>query len=200
MLVGTNTIERAYTIAFEVDMAGTIENLPTTRKRSRADHTTGYRFEMNYAEKYGVPDRRQANSSFASVGQADLLMKGEKMVRLRASLVLALASFGSHANASDGCVVQLNKLVDDWNSIAVPGSSTAGPARPQAPDHEHSVSEVWYMRSQIRLALRLCNENKEHEALLRMDVVRAWLKLPEVQHPVDHRYMFDEEGKPPNLK
>jgi hypothetical protein len=30
------------------------------------------------------------------------------------------------------------------------------------------------MRSQIRLALRLCDEGKTHEAMLRMDVVRAW--------------------------
>jgi hypothetical protein len=129
-------------------------------------------------------------------------MKEEKMARFRASLVLvlALASFGRAANARDTCVAQLNRLVDDWKSIAVPGSAASGAARPQASEHEHSASEVWYMRSQLRLALRLCNENKEHEALLRMDVVRAWLKLPEVQHPVDHRYMFDEERKPPTLK
>jgi len=51
------------------------------------------------------------------------------------------------------------------------------------------------MRSQIRLALRLCNENKSHEAILRMDVVRAWLKLPEVQHPLGYRRTFDEKGR-----
>lgn len=49
------------------------------------------------------------------------------------------------------------------------------------------------MRSQIRLALRLCNEGKTHEATLRMDVVRAWLKLPEVEHPVDHRRSYEEK-------
>ncbi len=51
------------------------------------------------------------------------------------------------------------------------------------------------MRSQIRLAFRLCNENESHEAMLRMDVVRAWLKLPEVQHPLGHRRTFDEKGR-----
>ncbi len=46
--------------------------------------------------------------------------------------------------------------------------------------------------NQLRLALRLCNENKSHQASLRMDVVRAWLELPELQHPADHRCSFDE--------
>lgn len=120
------------------------------------------------------------------------------MLRFCALVVLAFASISGHAHASNACVLQLNKLVDDWNAIAVPGGSAAGQARPQSPDHEHSASEVWYMRSQLRLALRLCNEDKDHEAYLRMDVVRAWLKLPEVRHPVDHRYRFDAEPRPPN--
>jgi hypothetical protein len=112
--------------------------------------------------------------------------------------MLRFCAIGGHANASNACVLKLNELVDDWNAIAVPGGSAAGQVRPQSPDHEHSASEVWYMRSQLRLALRLCNEDNDHEAYLRMDVVRAWLKLPEVRHPVGHRYRFDAEPRPPN--
>ena len=115
-----------------------------------------------------------------------------------ALVVLAFASIGGRANASDACVLKLNSLVDDWNAIAVPGGSAASPSRTQSPDHEHSTSEIWYMRSQLRLALRLCHEGNDHEAYLRMDVVRAWLKLPEVRHPVDHRYRLDAEPRAPN--
>ena len=120
------------------------------------------------------------------------------MLRFCALVVLAFASIGGRADASDACVLKLNSLVDDWNAIAVPGGSAASPARPQSPDHAHAASEVWYHRSQLRLALRLCHEDNDHEAYLRMDVVRAWLKLPEVRHPVDHRYRFDAEPRVPN--
>ena len=102
-----------------------------------------------------------------------------------------LARLCGEAKADDACVAQLNALVRDWTSIAVPGAT--GPDPSPTPEHEHEAREVWYMRSQIRLALRLCNEDKAHEAMLRMDVVRAWLKLPEVQHPADHRRSYEEK-------
>jgi hypothetical protein len=104
-----------------------------------------------------------------------------------------LAALGGQAMADDACVTELNKLVHDWTSIAVPGPAATGRDQSSTPDHEHAAREVWYMRSQIRLALRLCNEGKTHEAMLRMDVVRAWLKLPEVQHPPDHRRSYEEK-------
>src|SRR5512139_2756429 len=113
---------------------------------------------------------------------------------LRTSIaIVMLAALGGKAMADDACVAELNKLVRDWTSIAVPGTAATGPDQSSTPDHEHDAREVWYMRSQIRLALRLCNEDKTHEAMLRMDVVRAWLKLPEVQHPADHRRSYEEK-------
>lgn len=84
----------------------------------------------------------------------------------------------------------LDEIVADWRSIAVPAVEKA-----ETPDHVHTALEVWYMRSQLRLALRLCQEGKDHEAMVRVDVVRAWLKLPEVRHPVDHRYRLDEDAR-----
>jgi hypothetical protein len=107
--------------------------------------------------------------------------------------IVVLAALQEHAMADDACTAALNKLVHDWTSIAVPGSTPTGPNQSSEPEHEHDAQEVWYMRSQIRLALRLCNEGKTHEALLRMDVVRAWLKLPEVEHPADHRRSYEEK-------
>jgi hypothetical protein len=107
--------------------------------------------------------------------------------------IVVLAALQGHAMADDACTAALNKLVHDWTSIAVPGPTPTGPNQSSEPEHEHDAQEVWYMRSQIRLALRLCNEGKTHEALLRMDVVRAWLKLPEVEHPADHRRSYEEK-------
>ncbi len=113
---------------------------------------------------------------------------------LRASIaIVVLAALRGQAMADDACVAALNKLVRDWTSIAVPGTAATGPDQLSAPEHEHDAQEVWYMRGQIRLALRLCNEGKTHEAMLRMDVVRAWLKLPEVEHPADHRRSYQEK-------
>ena len=91
--------------------------------------------------------------------------------------------------ADDSCKKGLDGLVAQWRSIAVPGTP---PGNAQSPRHGHTALEVWYMRSQLRLARRLCDEGDEHEAMLRMDVVRAWLKLPEVSHPADHWSLYDE--------
>ncbi|OFX03507.1 MAG: hypothetical protein A3D94_11495 [Alphaproteobacteria bacterium RIFCSPHIGHO2_12_FULL_66_14] len=117
------------------------------------------------------------------------------MVRTSIISLMVFATLGGPAKADEACVAELNKLVHDWRSIAVPGVPAVGPNPSSKPAHYHDAGEVWYMRSQIRLALRLCNENKSHEAMLRMDVVRAWLKLPEVQHPTDHRRTFDEKDR-----
>jgi len=113
---------------------------------------------------------------------------------LRAPIaIVILATLHGHAAADDACTAALSKLVHEWSSIAIPGPAAPGPNRSSEPEHEHDAQEVWYMRSQIRLALRLCNEGKTHEAMLRMDVVRAWLKLPEVEHPVDHRRSYEDK-------
>lgn len=113
---------------------------------------------------------------------------------LRAPIaIVILAALHGQATADDACAAALNKLVHDWTSIAVPGTAANDPDQLSAPEHEHDAREVWYMRSQIRRALRLCNEGKTHEAMLRMDIVRAWLKLPEVEHPADHRRSYEEK-------
>lgn len=117
------------------------------------------------------------------------------MVRAPIILLMVFATLGGPAKADEACVAELNKLVHDWRAIAVPGGPAVGPDPSSKPAHDHDTGEIWYMRSQIRLAFRLCNENESHEAMLRMDVVRAWLKLPEVQHPLGHRRTFDEKGR-----
>lgn len=54
--------------------------------------------------------------------------------------------------------------------------------------HTHTGIEYNIMNTQMRRAQRDCKAGKEHEAMLRMDVVRAVMKLPEVEHPVSHNY------------
>jgi hypothetical protein len=109
----------------------------------------------------------------------------DSAVRL-AVLVIATIGLADTARATDTCRRALDVVVTEWRSIAVPG-------KPEPPDHVHTALEVWYMRGQLRLALRLCEEDKDHEAMLRMDLVRAWLRLPEVRHPADHRYRYDDD-------
>ena len=107
-------------------------------------------------------------------------------------LVAMIALAMNSAEAEETCRASLEDLYKNWATIAVPGP------RPESADseqekHPHSAPEIEYMRSQLRLAARRCDEGNDHEALLRMDVVRAWLRLPEVQHPSDHRYRRQSE-------
>lgn len=112
------------------------------------------------------------------------------VARLLCASILPLGSPAASApeQATGACNRALDSIVTKWRSIAVPG-------KPEPSEHVHTALEVWYMRSQSHLALRLCEDGKHREAMLRMDVVRAWLNLPEVRHPIDHRYRFDEDAR-----
>jgi hypothetical protein len=48
------------------------------------------------------------------------------------------------------------------------------------------------MRFHLSEAATLCKQGSDHEALLHLDVVRAFLKLPDIQHPTDHHYLFKQ--------
>ena len=110
-------------------------------------------------------------------------------MRLAATAALATLLMGGAALAANDCAGQLDDLGKQWGAIAFPT-----PSKPNAPitygnrGHVHTGSQVTFMTDQIRLAAHLCKDGNEHEAMLRMDVVRAWLNLPEVQHPSDHGY------------
>ena len=105
-----------------------------------------------------------------------------------AAALIVLLSAGS-AFAAQGCAEQLSDLAKTWGAISFPT-----PERPSQQivvgkgGHVHTGPEVLYMKKQITFAAHLCKSGNEHEAMLRMDVVRAWLKLPEVEHPPEHAY------------
>ena len=112
-----------------------------------------------------------------------------------ACLALSLILGAGTATAQQNCTQQLDDLTKEWRAISFPSGKPSQAVSQGKMGHRHAGSEVNFMREQINMAAHLCKDGKEHEAMLRMDVVRAWLKLPEVQHPASHRYMLDQKKK-----
>jgi len=87
------------------------------------------------------------------------------------------------------CAQELTVLSGQWSAIGLAPPGKAAQARVSGRmGHVHTGGEVSFMREQFSKAARLCKDGKEHEAMLRMDVVRAILKLAEVHHPASHDY------------
>ncbi len=57
-----------------------------------------------------------------------------------------------------------------------------------AAGHAHTGGEVNVMLQQLGRAARSCKAGEEHEAMLRMDAVRAIMKFAEIAHPASHHY------------
>jgi hypothetical protein len=104
------------------------------------------------------------------------------------ALVIGLAVVSGPAMATHMCQTQLDALTRQWDETGLLPPSKPGQAVVTGRQgHQHTGPEVEYMRQQINRAAHLCSEGKEHEAMLHMDVVRAFLKLPEIAHPPGHR-------------
>ncbi len=89
------------------------------------------------------------------------------------------------------CSQKLSVVSGHWTAIGLASPEKPGQARVSGTGgHFHAGGEVNFMREQMSKAARLCMDGKEHEAMLRMDVVRALLKLAEVQHPASHGYVL----------
>jgi hypothetical protein len=117
-----------------------------------------------------------------------------EMFPLSIMVTVLVLAFAAPASAGDTCAHRIDYVVNEWNAIMAPTAEMdSNPDVKRA--HEHTAGEDSYMRWQMRMALRLCNEGQEHESMLRLDVVRAWLKLPEVQHPHNHRYEYDRRTR-----
>lgn len=86
------------------------------------------------------------------------------------------------------CQQRLEEVQQDWKASPLPKSN----GREQGMfkrDHDHPAMAENFMRGQLNQATKLCKEGKDHEALLHIDVVRSWLKLPFEAHPESHGYM-----------
>ena len=116
---------------------------------------------------------------------------------------------------SQDCVTQLDALHKDIDSTGIAAlpegeseiysfSRSKGWGRTRVPPntvmtdkhghaHTHTVADLTVIRDQMAIAVQLCKEGQDHEAMLRMDEIRALMKLPEVGHPASHNYT-----KPPS--
>jgi hypothetical protein len=107
---------------------------------------------------------------------------------MRIPLVAAVILLtGGAAFAAQNCDEQLSDVSKAFRGVL--SSPSDQRIEGKGNGHRHVSAEVRYMRKQIGLAAQLCKEGNEHEAMLRMDVVRAWLRLPEVEHPPEHGYI-----------
>jgi hypothetical protein len=116
------------------------------------------------------------------------------MKRVLAAAAL-IAAFGLPARAQDTCRAAIEKTKSDWQAISLQPASKPGAMSQGTGGHRHIQAAVDSMRFHLATAVTLCNEGKDHEARLHLDVVRAFLNLPEVQHPTDHNYLFPAKSK-----
>lgn len=108
-----------------------------------------------------------------------------KTVFAVAAIVL-VAVAASPASAAPACEAQVAEMQAAWKAVPHPYSKMA--QSKGRGDHDHNVMAETYMNGQMRQAESQCKDGNDHEALLRLDVVRTWLKLPEVTHPAEHNY------------
>lgn len=101
----------------------------------------------------------------------------------RAAIVFVILMWPS-SMAAQGvarCISDVEDVSRTWHQLE-DGSergSQAGPSARRAGPH-HAGPHVEYMRNQLRLALRQCQEGNLDEAQLRIALIRSWLKLPEM--------------------
>lgn len=106
--------------------------------------------------------------------------------------VCVLAAGTGAAEAADACYAEIEKTKSDWQSIKLePGSKPSAIEKGVYP-HEHIKAAVDSMRYHLAMAEALCKEGKDHESLLHLDVIRAFLNLPEIRHPTSHHYLFKQ--------
>jgi len=118
-------------------------------------------------------------------------------MRLRGLLIAACLIAGTSASASaqSTCGAAIEKTKSDWRAIHLQPASKPGAMSQGVDGHKHIQAAVDSMTSHMSIATEFCKGGKDHEAMLHLDVVRAFLNLPEVQHPTDHRFLLDNKAK-----
>jgi hypothetical protein len=103
---------------------------------------------------------------------------------------LLVAGAGT-AQATGVCNSEIEKTKQEWAAIKLePGSKPSAMAKGTPAHHQHVQAAVDSMRIHLKFAEDLCKQGLDHESLLHVDVVRAFLHLPEIQHPASHRYLY----------
>jgi len=96
------------------------------------------------------------------------------------------------AHAENACNSEIDKTKAEWQALALQPAPKPGTMSKGVNGHEHVQSAVDSMRFHLAEATTLCKQGEDHAALLHLDVVRSFLRLPEIQHPADHRYLFKQ--------
>jgi hypothetical protein len=116
------------------------------------------------------------------------------------TLILAAAALAATipaAHAEFACNSEIAKTVSDWQAIKLVPTPKPAAISKGVGTHAHVQAEVDSMRFHLGAAKSLCREGQDHESLLHLDVLRAFLALPEIRHPSDHRYIYWEyKGSP----
>lgn len=103
----------------------------------------------------------------------------------------ALAVTAGAVHAEGACKPEIEKTISDWQALKLAPTGKPSAISKGVGSHAHIQAAVDSMRFHLVEAKALCKEGKDHESLLHVDVIRAFLNLPEIQHPTDHRYLFD---------
>ena len=101
-----------------------------------------------------------------------------------------LATTLGAAQAKIACNSEIGKTKSDWQAISLQPASKPDVISKGVNGHAHIQSAVDSMRFHLSEATAMCKQGNDHDALLHLDIVRAFLNLPEIQHPTDHRYLF----------
>ncbi len=114
---------------------------------------------------------------------------------MRRSILVAFMVAASTGLANAACQSEIEKTKNDWRALRLePGRKPTSPSKGVA-GHEHVTAAVTSMRFHLHEAEQLCSEGKDHESLLHVNVIRAFLDLPEFQHPASHHYLYKEGTK-----
>ncbi len=112
------------------------------------------------------------------------------------TLVYAAIMIGAGVGAAYAdCRSEIEKTKNDWAALRLEPESKPSSISKGVGGHEHIQAAVTSMRVHLHEAESLCNEGKDHESLLHVNVIRAFLDLPEFQHPKSHYYLFKEQKK-----
>lgn len=88
------------------------------------------------------------------------------------------------------CKQRLAEVKAEWKASPIPVNAhrAAGWGSNGGKNHDHPGMVTNYMQRQLAAAEEACAKGEGHNALLRVDLVRAWLKLPFEEHPASHNY------------
>lgn len=113
---------------------------------------------------------------------------------MRAIFFAATIAAVTRGTAIAGCNSEIEKTKADWAALKLMPSKPGAPSK-GIRGHEHITAAVDSMRFHLAEAEDLCDAGNSHEALLHLNIIRAFLDLPEFQHPTSHFYLFKDRKR-----